>query len=304
MVSSSLRIISPDSVSSILIDGVVLIVETRGHALIRGLILLCLFHASALHANQHGSKSIITLSPHLAELVFLLGAGDQLKGVVEHSDFPEQVKSIPRVGGATGLDLERVLSIDPDLVLAWQGGTRETDIRRLKELGLRVVSIKSETLEDIPDSLKILGVLLNKQQQASNLIEKFNKHLKRIAEKNRGQASHKVFIEISSQPLMGLTNRHPFGTGLGLCGLINIFSDVDKAAIIADIESIFGRGVEYVLLRQNTTSNDYIARKKFYQINDYSAVKFVSFGEDSAFRQTPRLLDAVDEVCSTVYGLN
>lgn len=263
--------------------------------------LFGLLYASSLHAEQTNSQRIITLSPHLAELVYLLGAGDQLSGVAEHSDYPLSVKNIPKIGGASGLDMERILSINPDLILAWQGGSRETDIQKLTELGLRVVSIKSSSLEDIPDSLKDIGVLLKKQRQATILINNFNENRAQIAERYVNQASHRIFIEISSQPLMGLTNLHPFGAALALCSLENIFSDVDNAAIITDLESILSRNVDYILLRQNATSDENVIRKDFYRINDYSDVVFISFDEDMAFRQTPRLLDAVEQVCRDVH---
>ena len=101
---------------------------------------------------------------------------------------------------------------------------------------------------------------------------------------------------------MGLTNLHPFGAGLELCGLENIFSDIDKAALVTDLESILSRDVDYVLLRHSETSDEYTIRKNFYRISDESTVSFIPFDEDSAFRQTPRLLDAIDSVCSAVYA--
>ena len=272
-----------------------------GYLSIGCMVLFGLLYASSLYAEQANPQRIITLSPHLAELVYLLGAGDQLSGVVEHTDYPLSVKNIPKIGGASGLDVERILSINPDLILAWLGGSRESDIHKLTELGLRVVSIKSSSLEDIPDSLKDIGVLLKKQQQATILINNFNENRAQIAERYGDQTSHRIFIEISSQPLMGLTNLHPFGAALALCGLENIFSDVDNAAIITDLESILSRNVDYVLLRQNATSDEKIIRKDFYRINDNSDVAFISFDEDMAFRQTPRLLDAVEQVCREVH---
>jgi len=273
----------------------------QGALLISWLIFVGLFHASAVFADQPRPQKVITLSPHLAELVFLLGAGDQLSAAVEHSDYPPPVVNIPRIGGASGLDMERVLSIKPDLVLAWQGGSRQRDIDSIKARGIRVVSISSASLEDIPGSLKILGELLNRQQRAAALIVDFNADLNRLTEKYKGRPSHRIFIEISSQPLMGLTNLHPFGAGLELCGLVNIFSDVDRAALVTDLESVLSRGVDYVLLRQTEASDEYAARQDFYRISDDRAVAFVPFDEDSAFRQTPRLLDAIDSVCNGVY---
>ena len=266
--------------------------------------IIFIAHVSSLQAAQKDPQRIITLSPHLAELVYSLGSGEQLIGVIEHSDYPKPVRDIARIGSASGIDMERILSLKPDLILAWQGGSRDADIRRLKEHGLRVVSIKSESLEDIPGSLKILGELLNQQHRSSMRITAFNKHLKIISDKYRKQTAHKIFIEISSQPLMGLTNRHPFSTGLELCGLKNIFADINREAIVADLESVLGRDVGIVLLRQKAASNEFAVREKFYQISDDSTISFVGFDEDTAFRQTPRLLDAVDDVCSTVTGLN
>ncbi len=217
-------------------------------------------------AAEAPPQRIITLSPHLAEIVTLLGAGDQLLGVAEHSDYPQQVKYIPRIGGATGLDLERILSIQPDLILAWQGGTRQSDIANLNKLGLRVVSIKSESLEDIPASINILGQLLKRQQRSLALIAKFNAHKKQITEKFRNIPVHRFFIEISAQPLMVLSNRHSFGAGLGLCNLKNIFADEKQAAIIVDLESILSQDVDLILLRNSVADDaqELTSRKSFY----------------------------------------
>ncbi|GBE07119.1 vitamin B12-binding protein precursor [bacterium BMS3Bbin11] len=273
---------------------------------IRLVLLLVMFSTIPVQAAESSPQRIITLSPHLAEIVYLLGAGDQLLGVAEYSDFPHQVKKIQRIGGATGLDIERILSIKPDLILAWQGGTRESDIASLKKLGLRVVSIKSESLEDIPESINILGELLGQQQRSSRMISEFNRHRKQIFEKYRTLPAHRFVIEISSQPLMALSNRHSFGAGLGLCNLENIYADEDKAAILVDLESIISRDVEFVLLRNSVADNnlELAARKSFYKIKDGNMAEIVSFDEDAAFRQTPRLLDAVEKVCQAVQGEN
>lgn len=265
------------------------------------MLLFAMFYTSTLQANQAGPQRIITLSPHLAELVFLLGAGDEIRGVSEFSDYPETVADIPRIGGAAGVDVERILSIAPDLILAWQGGTRENDIRKLQELGLKVVSVKGETLDDIPDSIRIIGDLLNRQNMASELISQFNEKLLQITRQYKNIPHHRIFIEISSQPLMGLTDRHSFTAGLALCGLDNIFSNEEKPTIVTDLESVLSRNAEYVLLRSRVSGKDFLSRKPSYQIDEDQAVEFVSFDEDVAFRQTPRLLDTIADVCNEIH---
>lgn len=267
---------------------------------VRFMLLLAVFYTSTLQANQTGPQRIITLSPHLAELVFLLGSGDEIRGVSEYSDYPETVANIPRIGGAAGVDIERILSIAPDLILAWQGGTREKDIRKLQDLGLKVVSVKGETLDDIPDSIQIIGDLLNRQNKASELISQFNEKLLQITRQYKNIPHHRIFIEISSQPLMGLTDRHSFSAGLAICGLDNIFPNEEKPTIVTDLESVLSRNAEYVLLRSRVSGKDYHSRKPSYQIDEDKLVGFVSFDEDVAFRQTPRLLDTIADVCSEI----
>jgi len=79
------------------------------------------------------AESIITLAPNIAELVFAAGAGEYLKAVVEYSNFPEQVKQIPRVGDAFRIDLERIIEIRPDLVIAWKSGNPQTALQKLEQ---------------------------------------------------------------------------------------------------------------------------------------------------------------------------
>lgn len=263
-------------------------------------IFFCLLHSGTTHADVSTPQRIITLSPHLAELVFLLGAGERLTGVSEGSDFPAAANDLPRIGGSAGLDMERVLALKPDLVLAWSGGTRERDLRQLQQLGLRVVSIEGATLQDISSSLQTLGELLGVQEMAAARVTEFNTKLEMLTDKYQGLPQHKIFIEISSRPLMGLTNHHSFAAGLKLCGLVNIFSDADKATVVVDLEAVLARGTEIVLLRNETGEIDSESRNRFYQFNN-DAIRLVGFDADKAFRQTPRLLDAIDQVCASVH---
>ena len=168
-------------------------------------------------AEQAYPQRIITLSPHLAELVITLGAGERLVGVIEHSDFPQQAQMLPRVGSASGLDMERIITLAPDLVIAWQGGTRGVDISKLKRLGFRVVSIKSENIDDIPRSIELLGDLLGQQRKAVSLVSEYHHRIEKLSQDYSVLPKQSVFIEISSLPLMGLTDKHSLGSGLRLC---------------------------------------------------------------------------------------
>ena len=263
-------------------------------------LLACL--VLSVPARAMDAERIITLSPHLAELVFILEAGDRLVGVSDYSDYPPGARSIGRIGGATGVDVERILSLQPDLVLAWKGGTKESDLHQLRKLGLNVVAVKGETLDDIPASLVTLGKLLGRQRAADHQAEAFRQYMDRLALQYATMPEVSVFIEISSRPLMALTHKHAFSAALQLCGVSNIFSDLTQAAANVNLESILTRRPVYVLIPDSASSSDFADALLRYQQSGDAGVKSVfRFNADKAFRQTPRMLDAVAEVCELLH---
>ena len=104
-------------------------------------------------------KRIVSLAPSLTELVYAAGAGDQLVAVSAFSDFPPEAKRLPQVSDASGIAWESLLAQKPDLVLAWQDGTRPADIARLQSLKIDVAILTIRTLDDVPIALRKIGAL-------------------------------------------------------------------------------------------------------------------------------------------------
>jgi len=121
--------------------------------------LLWAFHASAQISvrDDYGKEvrlekpagRIVSLAPHLTELVYAAGAGAQLVGAVEHSDFPAAASSLPRVGGDARIDLEAVIALRPELIVAWPNAGSLRAVERLAELGLPVFRSEPRELDDI-----------------------------------------------------------------------------------------------------------------------------------------------------------
>ena len=84
------------------------------------------------------ARRIVSLAPNFTEVLFAAGAGDRVVGAVEFSDYPAQAKQIPRIGRHNALDLERILSLQPDLVIAWDSGNPKHQVSQLQQLGLTV----------------------------------------------------------------------------------------------------------------------------------------------------------------------
>src|SRR5258708_8449290 len=101
------------------------------------------------------AQRVISLSPHLTELMYSIGAGDRLAGVVRGSDFPAEAAGLPEIGDASGLDFERILYARPDFGLAWGSGNRSVDIARLRALGLLALVLEPRHLAALTAPLRV-----------------------------------------------------------------------------------------------------------------------------------------------------
>jgi iron complex transport system substrate-binding protein len=136
--------------------------------------------------RQRRPRSASSRSPRiLTELVYTAGAGLNLVGAIEHSDYPPAARELPRVGDAYGLDFERIGSLHPDLILAWDGGTPERWIERLRELGYRVVPLGARRLEDVGRELEEIGRLSGHEDLAQSAASTYGSSCVRCAPNTR-----------------------------------------------------------------------------------------------------------------------
>ena len=112
------------------------------------------------------ARRVISLAPHVTELIYAAGGGARLVGVVSHSDYPEAAKQVPRVGDNRQVDIERVLALKPDLLVVWLHGNAERQLEPLRRLGVPLFYSEPTKLEAIPETLLKLGTLMGSEPQA------------------------------------------------------------------------------------------------------------------------------------------
>ena len=117
-------------------------------------LVLSLLLATTSHAKS--IERIVSLAPNLTELAFAAGAGARVVGTVEYSNEPAGAREIPRIGDAFRVDIERILALRPDLVLAWSSGTPRPTIERLRALGLDVREFETQRLSDVPRVVRLM----------------------------------------------------------------------------------------------------------------------------------------------------
>lgn len=267
----------------------------------RKLLTLLLFGLSACNVvADTGSEEwhrIVSLSPHLAELVFAVGAGDRLVGVSAHTDFPEAAASLPIIGDAFMLDLERMTLLNPDLLLAWKSGTPAHVVDELASQGYKVEVIRTRSLKDIPEALRRIGGLTGQSAAASVVAEEFVTGLQLLEEGARDAAPIRVFYQVSERPLYTINGEHYVSQLIEICGGTNIFADLGKLAPLIGVEAVLERDPEVMLAGDDAGPE---AFREWDRLQGIAASRYGNrFWMPAAEigRATPRLLEAGAAIC-------
>jgi len=137
---------------------------------------------------------IVSLAPHLTELVYAAGAGELLVGVVEYSDYPAEARSLPRIGDAWRVDMERLLALKPDMILTWASGTPDEVVERLDALKLAHREIATFRLADVPVALRAIGAIAGTSEVAEAAAAGFDREIAELRGRYAAARPVSVFI--------------------------------------------------------------------------------------------------------------
>ncbi len=257
------------------------------------------FSQTADPADQATPK-IVTLAPHLAELVFSAGAGDQLIGVSAYSDFPEAVLALPQVGDAFLVDQERLALLAPDLILAWESGTPERTVAELRKQGFRVVVVRTRSLADVAVALEAIGRLAGTETIAATTAAQFTASIGRLREKHANGESIRVFYQISARPIYTVSGSHYISELIEICGGSNIFADLGELAPLVSEEAVLARNPELMLAGGGEVDAVF---EPWLRWDSMAAVRWRNLSiveADLIGRATPRLAEAGSAVCAAL----
>ncbi len=245
-------------------------------------------------------RRIISLAPHITELLFSAGAGKYIVGVVNYSDYPEAAKKIARVGSYNQINIETIIALNPDLIVAWDSGNSKHIIEKLKKLGFAVFVNEPRSLMDIPDVVKRFSLIAgtNADKAITGYLKKYNALKAEYSQKKPVT----LFYQYWNNPLMTINGQHIISDAMRLCGALNIFSDLKILAPAVSVESVVASKVEVIvvggLLEQH---RQWLNGWRKWQ--DLPAVKnnhLYNINPDLLQRHTMRLIDGAKELCQRV----
>ncbi len=247
------------------------------------------------------AERVVTLSPHLAELVCAVDACDQLVGVVAWSDFPEFVKQLPQVGDAYAVSVEQVVGLRPTLVLAWDGGTPRETVERLRSLKLRVETLAIRSVDEVAAGLSQVGAWLGTSPAAARVANAYAVRLAGLRTAHAADPVARVFYQIETHPAYTVNRDSPISQAIALCGGRNVFADLPMVAAAVNREAVVARDPQVVIY---TRQDDGKAIRRYWQNGPHVAASRAGalFAIDGNLldRATPRLLDGVEQLCAAI----
>ncbi|MBI5461565.1 MAG: cobalamin-binding protein [Gammaproteobacteria bacterium] len=243
-------------------------------------------------------QRIVSLTPHITELLYAVGAGDRIVAVGDYSDYPRAALRLPRIGNAERIDHERVLQAQPDLIIAWGSGTPAREIESLRHLGIPMYLSEPRRLNDIGAQLRVFGAIAGTTAQAERAARAYEQRLAALRTRYAGNPRRTLFYQLAQQPLLTVNREHLINDVLTLCGGVNPFADVPTLTPRVDIEAVLATRPEAVVFALYP-GESVAAVQAFWQGHGLPAsTRYIGVPGDYIHRATPRVLEGVERICA------
>ena len=248
------------------------------------------------------ARRVVTLAPHLTEMLFAVGAGDAAVGAVAYSDYPPAALELPRVGGARGVDVEAVLALEPDLVLAWASAPQGGAARRLEALGIPVFKSSPGSLDEVARTMERIGRLVGRDQGGEAQAAALRGQIAALRDEYgpEAEAALRVFYEVWHEPLMTVGGGHFISEIIALCGGRNIFSGLDTPSPRVDREALLARDPQVIFSATASEEETAALLARWARWPDLAAVRHAqvrALPADLLGRPGPRLAAGGRQLC-------
>jgi iron complex transport system substrate-binding protein len=278
------------------------------------LIIVCLCAAAAARAaisvtDDEGATitldkpaaRIVSLAPHATELLYAAGAGDRIVGVLSTSDWPPEAATKPKVGDAHRLDMERIFTLAPDLVVTWPYSA-SAQVAALRARGVPVFITNPTTIAGIAADIERLGALAGTPSVATERARAFRAQLDRLAQRRGRARDVRVFYEIWNEPLYTIGGKHLISEAIRACGGENVFSSLTLPAPGVSVEAVLAAQPEAII----AGADGGVRPAWLDEWKRWTTLPAVAHGNlytvdaNLLHRPGPRFLDGVEGLCAAL----
>ena len=242
---------------------------------------------------------IVSLAPNITENLFAAGLGRLVVGAVSYSDYPAGARLVPAVGSYDNFNIETILSLQPDLVVAWKEGNQYQQVDRLIRLGLTVFVNEPQRLEDVAADITRFGILGGREDEAGAVAQEYMAGLSRLRDRYSGLEKVTVFYQVWPSPLITVTDKQVIGDVIRLCGGANIFAGLGAPTPQVGKEAVLAKNPDAIIVSGMTEARpDWLDEWKqwpFLKAARYGNLFFID--PDIIQRHTPRILLGSRQLC-------
>lgn len=209
-------------------------------------------------------QRIVALVPSLTEIIFALGGGERMVGATRFANHPPEAAELPRVGSYPRPDLERILALDPDLVLATRDGNPPEAVERLAALGVPTYVVNPVNLEQLFDTIRRIGVIIGASDTAEAMIQDFRQRLEVVRDHWRGRERPRVFMQIGTDPMVTVGGDTFLNELMETAGGENVMAGHDAYPMIG-VEPVVALRPEVILITTMEEGADFQAAMREWQ---------------------------------------
>ncbi|MES0350374.1 MAG: cobalamin-binding protein [Desulfobacteria bacterium] len=248
---------------------------------------------------------IVSLGPNITEILYALNLGDRIVGVTKFSDYPREAKQKPRVGTYVNFNIEKIVSLQPDLIIATYGGNPKTAILRLEELGQAVYVTKAKTVEDVLNMIESIGMITDTREMAGTILNGLKKRIKGVTDRVRHAPRPLVFLQINAKPLMTVGPGSFHSQLIEIAGGRNLAEGGTIRYPQYSIEDVLQRGPDYILISTMDRAGLFEEQKAHWmRWQNIPAVKnnrICFLDSDLIDRASPRIVDGLEEMAKLIH---
>lgn len=261
------------------------------------LLLLLFFNTSVVADTKH---RVISLSPANTELAYAAGLGESLLAVSAYSDYPAEAKQLEQVSDWQGLNVERIVALKPDLILAWRGGNPQRPLDQLAALGIPIIYFDPQSVEGVISAIEQLAKYSPQpqiaQQSVLSMREQLNQLKQRYAQQERPKK--RVFIQLGTHPLFSTGSNTIQNDIVSMCGGENIFANSAVPWPQVSREQVIARQPEMIVMTGTETQET--AVRQFWQTQ--LSIPIIRLNEDWFHRAGPRVVLAAQSLCEQLHS--
>ncbi|CAK1700704.1 vitamin B12 transport system substrate-binding protein [Vibrio crassostreae] len=243
------------------------------------------------------AQRVVSLAPHATELAYSAGLGNSLVAVSERSDYPPQADKLEKVANYQGIKVEKIIALQPDLILAWPAGNPPRELAKLEQFGFNIYYSKTKSLDSIATNIEQLSQYASDPSIGENNAQQYREQLNALRLKYKDAEPVNYFYQLSEKPIITVAQGHWPSEVFEFCGGHNIFEDSASPYPQVGIEQVVLRKPQVIFTSQHAIENGTMWQTWQNEIPAVAQNQIWSLNSDWINRPTTRTLQAIQQVC-------